>query len=110
GKLFAMLGSDNREEVANAAARMNGILRNAGLDLHDLWQLGFNENKNEQLAKLMAEMLATDVDLLFKIGKSKLHIFSTMLLHLPKWLLTCIATLIRWRVRHSNNGCGIGSS
>jgi hypothetical protein len=74
GKLFAMLGSDNREEVATAAARMNEILKNAGLDLHDLWQLGWSENKDE-LAALLAALFADDVDLLLKIAQERASFF-----------------------------------
>jgi hypothetical protein len=35
GKFFALLSSDNREEVATAAAMMNETLKKAGLDVHD---------------------------------------------------------------------------
>jgi hypothetical protein len=74
GKLFAMLGSDNREEVANAAAKMNDVLKNAGLDLHDLWQLGWNQNKDD-LAAVFRAMLANDVDLLIEIGRERASYF-----------------------------------
>jgi putative DNA primase/helicase len=74
GKLFAMLGSDNREEVANAAAKMNDILKAAGLDLHDLWQMGWDERKDE-LAALFAALFAGDVDVLLKIGQERASYF-----------------------------------
>lgn len=74
GKLFAMLGSDNRDEVANAAAKMNAILKKAGLDLHDLWQLGWNAN-NDELAAILATMFADDVDVLLKIGRERATYF-----------------------------------
>jgi hypothetical protein len=74
GKLFAMLSSDNRDEVANAAARMNEILKKAGLDLHDLWQIGFIEKK-EDLAALLASMFEDDVDALVKIGQQRASYF-----------------------------------
>jgi hypothetical protein len=74
GKLFAMLSSDNRDEVANAAAKMNDILKAAGLDLHDLWQLGWNE-KQDELAALFAAMFADDVNVLLKIGREQASYF-----------------------------------
>jgi hypothetical protein len=74
GKLFAMLGSDNRDEVATAAAKMQEILKNAGLDLHDLWQLGWAENK-DKIADLLAAMFSDDVDLLIKIGQERASYF-----------------------------------
>jgi hypothetical protein len=70
GKLFAQLSSDNREVVATAAAKMNDILKGAGLDLHDLWQFGWNQNK-EELSALVAAMFAKDVDVLLKIGTER---------------------------------------
>jgi len=69
GKLFAMLGSDNREEVATAAVKMNGILKEAGLDLHDLWSL--MTEKQDKLAELLAALFADDVSMLLKIGREK---------------------------------------
>jgi hypothetical protein len=74
GKLFAMLGSDNREEIATAAVKMNKILKDAGLDLHDLWQIGFVENK-DKLAAILAAMFAKDADTLVKIGKERATYF-----------------------------------
>jgi hypothetical protein len=73
-KLFAMLGSDNLGERTNALDRMVEILKNAGLDLHDLWQLGWNENKDE-IAALLAALFADDVDLLLKIGQERASYF-----------------------------------
>jgi hypothetical protein len=74
GKLFAMLGSDNLGERTNALERMIGTLKNAGLDLHDLWQLGWNEKK-EDLFALLATLLQDDVDLLIKIGQERATYF-----------------------------------
>jgi hypothetical protein len=74
GKLFAMLGSDNPGERTNALEKMVGILKNAGLDLHDLWQLGWSENKDE-IAALLAALFADDVDLLLKIGRERASYF-----------------------------------
>ncbi|MHC2530585.1 hypothetical protein [Bradyrhizobium diazoefficiens] len=74
GKLFAMLGSDNRDEVATAAAKMNSILKDAGLDLHDLWQLGWTQN-NDHLAKILAALFTNDVDVLLKIGQERASYF-----------------------------------
>jgi hypothetical protein len=74
GKLFARLGSDNREEVATTVAIMNDTLKKAGLDLHDLWQLGWSENK-EGLAALLAAMFQNDVDVLIKIGQERATYF-----------------------------------
>src|SRR6267378_7099674 len=74
GKLFAMLGSDNRDEVATAAVKMNEILKNAGLDLHDLWQIGWSEKK-EDLAAILATLFANDVDVLLKIGQMRASYF-----------------------------------
>jgi hypothetical protein len=73
GKLFAMLSSDNRDEVANAAAKMNDVLRGAGLDLHDLWQIGWSEK--EELRELLAALFADDVDVLLKIGQERASYF-----------------------------------
>src|SRR6267142_213424 len=69
-----MLSSDNREEVANAAARMNEILKGAGLDLHDLWQLGWSAKKDD-IAAIIAAMFSDDVDLLIKIGQQRASYF-----------------------------------
>ena len=74
GKLFKMLGSENREEVANAAVKMNETLKNAGLDLHDLWQIGWHDKK-EDLAALFASLFDSDVDVLLKIGKERASYF-----------------------------------
>jgi hypothetical protein len=74
GKLFAMLGSDNREEVANAVVKMNETLKGAGLDLHDLWQIGWSEKK-EELSALLAVLFSGDVDVLLKIGKERASYF-----------------------------------
>lgn len=74
GKLFAMLASDNREEVANAAAKMNEVLKKEGLDLHDLWQIGWHDKK-EDLAALFASLFAGDVDVLLKIGQERASYF-----------------------------------
>jgi hypothetical protein len=70
GKLFAMLSSDNREEVANAAAKMNDILKAAGLDLHDLWEMGWKKKKDE-----LAALFTNDVDVLVKIGQERASFF-----------------------------------
>jgi hypothetical protein len=74
GKLFAMLSSGNRDEVANAAAKMNDILKEAGLDLHDLWRIGFVEKK-EDLAALLAALFEKDADALVKIGQKRASYF-----------------------------------
>jgi hypothetical protein len=75
GKLFAMLSSDNRDEVANAVTKMNDILKAAGLNLHDLWQIGWIENKAD-LAALLAGLFQDDVDVLLKIGQERASYFS----------------------------------
>jgi negative regulator of replication initiation len=77
GKFFALLSSDNPNEAANALAKMNAILKEAGLDLHDLWKIGFSDRR-EDLAKLMAALFAKDVDVLVRIGKEQASYFSTM--------------------------------
>lgn len=74
GKLFAMLSADNRDEVATAAAKMNDILKTAGLDLHDLWQIGWSEKKDE-IAALIAALFQNDVDVLLKIGREQASYF-----------------------------------
>jgi len=75
GKLFAMLGSDNLGERTNALEKMNAILKNAGLDLHDLWQLGWSKNKEDLAALLTAMFLLDDVDVLIKIGQERATYF-----------------------------------
>src|SRR5258708_4726124 len=74
GKFFALLGSENPNEAATALAKMNDILKKAGLDIHDVWKIGFVDNK-EELAALLASMFAKDVDLLVKIGKEQASYF-----------------------------------
>jgi len=82
GKLFAKLSSQDedaesaawREEAATAAAMMNDILRKVGLTLHDLWQLGWNEKK-EDIAELFAALSENDADVLVKIGQQRASYF-----------------------------------
>src|SRR6267142_4751166 len=74
GKFFALLGSDNPNEAANALAKMNDIVKKANLDLHDLWQIGYTEKK-EDLAALLASLFAQDVDVLIKIGQERAKYF-----------------------------------
>ncbi len=73
-KLFGMLGSDNREEIATAATKMIDVLKKAGLDLHDLWKLGWADKK-EDIAALLAALLDKDIDVLLKIGKERASYF-----------------------------------
>jgi hypothetical protein len=75
GKLFAMLGSDNRDEVATAAAKIKENLSKVGLDLHDLWQFMVTEKK-EELSAAFAALFIGDVELLLKIGKERASFFS----------------------------------
>jgi hypothetical protein len=75
GKLFAMLSSDNRDEAANAAAMMKEQLKKVGLDIHDLWRLGWVDNK-ENIAEVLANLFANkDSDLLVRIGLEHAKLF-----------------------------------
>jgi putative DNA primase/helicase len=73
-KLFALLGSDSPNESANALAKLKDILNKAGLDLLDLWQIGWNEKKDEVRA-LLAAMFADDVSVLVTIGQERASYF-----------------------------------
>src|ERR1700682_5966631 len=74
GKCFAMLTSDNSDEASTALVKMKDILRAAGLDLHDLWQMGWAEKK-EDIAAIFAAMFADDRDVLLKIGRERASYF-----------------------------------
>jgi hypothetical protein len=80
GKLFAMLGNDNREEVATAAAKIKEHLSKVGLDLHDLWQFMVTEKK-EELSAAFAALFIGDVELLLKIGKERASFFRNDSVH-----------------------------
>src|SRR6266481_2213602 len=83
GKMFTRLSSltsDNRDDAAacndvlTSVAKMNDILKSANLDLHDVWQIGFVENK-DKLRAILAMLLAKDIDVLLKIGKERASYF-----------------------------------
>jgi hypothetical protein len=74
GKLFAMLGSDNPNEAETALAKVRDTLKGVGLDLHDLWQIGFIE-KQDELRKVLAALFQNDVDVLLTIGQAQASYF-----------------------------------
>jgi hypothetical protein len=83
GKVFARLSSltsDNRDDavacndVLTSVVKMNDILKEAGLDVHDLWQIGFVDNK-DRLKAILAMLLQKDVDVLLKIAQERATYF-----------------------------------
>src|SRR6266446_7818851 len=67
-KIFAMLRSDKDGEVLSAVGKLKEILAGAGLDLHDLWDLGWAQQKDDILAAFAAMMAAKDADKLVDIA------------------------------------------
>jgi hypothetical protein len=66
-KLCSMvLGSDNRDEVATAAMKMQEILKSVGIHGTEFWQLGWAAQK-DNLADILAMMMQKDRDKLFNL-------------------------------------------
>jgi hypothetical protein len=74
-KRFNMMSSDSEGERVNACNSLYDLLKKENITFVDLWQLGWNANK-DKLAELLKALLQDDTSLLVKIGQERVSYFT----------------------------------